>query len=46
MDVNKLYLDTRSIRQYNRELFFNGDFYDKFNSEQIAKLESYFGDPK
>ena len=46
MDVNKLYLDTKSIRQYNRELFFNGDFYDKFNSEQIAKLESYFGDPK
>ena len=45
MDVNKLYDDTKHIRQHNRELFFNNDFYNKFNTEQIAKLKTYF-EPK
>lgn len=42
MDADALYKDTVPIRRHNRELFFNNKFYEKFNTNQVKRLESFF----
>ena len=43
MDYRKLYEDTKEIREHNRKLFFNPDFYKEFNERQLQRLEKMFG---
>jgi len=42
MDADALYKATVPIRRHNRELFFDNKFYEKFNTNQVKRLESFF----
>ena len=42
LNANTLYEDTADIRRHNRDLFFNEEFYSRFNNEQLKKLSDYF----